>query len=150
MRYDVFTSTSRSFLLLACLCCFACSGQGERLNPVKGQVLFKDKPAQGVVVTFHPTDGDPIKSIRPVAMTGEDGSFKLMSGPSDGAKAGQYTVTFLWPQDVPLKGKGAGSSMGEKPESVDRLKGAYVNVATSSFKAQIKDGPNQLEPFVLK
>lgn len=149
MQLDLRTSCQRMVAVLALFVCSACSGPGARLNPVEGQVLFKDKPAAGVVVTFHPSvDADSLKTVRPVAMTGEDGKFKLMTGPDNGARAGGYTVTFIWPQEVSPKGKGG--SLGERPESVDRLKGAYVNAATSSFKAQIKDGANQLEPFVLK
>jgi hypothetical protein len=127
------------------LCCFACSG-GKTPNPVQGKVLYKDQPAKGVVVTFHPKGADPVTARRPIGLTKEDGTFTLTTDQKEGAPAGEYVVTIIWPEEVAPKSKFS----TEGPDTRDRLKGAYADPASSTLKIEIKKGPNQLEPFRLK
>jgi hypothetical protein len=139
----------RWLVLATALGCASCSGSDSGgLHPVTGKVLHNDKPARGVVVTFHLKGADPVKAIRPVGMSGEDGTFTLATGPREGAAPGEYVATFIWPENVAPKAKKAFSLDG--PESQDRLRGAYANPATSTFKVEIKEGANQLPPFSLK
>jgi hypothetical protein len=138
----------RWLALLPALGCLACSG-GERLNSVQGKVLHKNKPAAGILVTFHPTGANQITAVRPVGTTGEDGTFTLTTGTKDGALAGSYVVTLVWPKEMAPRKKEKGPISRERSETRDRLDGAYANPKKSAFKVQIKEGINQLDPFQL-
>jgi hypothetical protein len=133
--------------LLPALGCLACSGNGG-LHPVRGKVLHKDLAAQGALVTFHLKGADPVTAIRPVGLAGPDGTFTLTTGGQEGAPAGAYVVTLVWPEEVAPKGKGRFST--EAPEVRDRLRGAYADPATSTFTVEITQGANAVEPFHLK
>ena len=135
----------RWLILLPALGCLSCSGKGG-LNHVQGKVLYKNQPLEGAVVTFHPKGGDKFKADRPYGMTKEDGTFTLTTGKEEGAPAGEYVVTLICPERVAPKK----AFSTELPESQDRFKGAYADPATSTFKVEIKQGMNQLEPFQLK
>jgi hypothetical protein len=126
----------------------SCSS-GSGLNPVQGKVLYKDQPLKGALVTFHPKGQNDVKTIRPVGFTNDDGTFTVVTGKDEGAPAGEYIVTFVCSEQV-------GSKEGKKvissapPETQDKLQGIYANRETSTFKVEIKNGPNQLQPFNLK
>src|SRR5258707_3086026 len=108
-------------LLLAAGALFApvsgCGGDGPRLYPVKGVVRINGEPAKDVNVVFTPVAAPEggATPLSPSAVTGEDGSFRLMSiKPGDGAPAGEYQVTIIYPMKRfnkhlsgidPLKGK---------------------------------------------
>ena len=136
----------RWLLFLPALCCLACSGR-ESLQDVRGQVLFQKQPGKGVLVTFHPKDAT-ITVVRPTGFTDDAGRFNLTTGDKPGARPGEYTVTFIWPEEVVDKAKKTIST--EPPDSRDRLNGAYADPQKSSFKVEIKKGPNELEPFHLQ
>jgi hypothetical protein len=136
-------------LLGAAVLCSSCSGPA--LNTVQGKVLYKGQPLKGAVVTFHPkgADAKDVTTVRPVGQTNEEGVFELSTGPKKGVPAGEYVVTLICAEEVAPKGKRVISTDG-LPETQDRFKGAYANAATSGLKAEVKPGPNQLEPFDLK
>jgi hypothetical protein len=141
-------SSPRWLGLFAASCCLSCSG-GSGLNPVQGTVLYKDQPLKGAVVTFHPKGADDITAIRPVGLTKEDGTFTVTTGQNEGAPAGEYIVTFICSEVVGIKGDKQAFSTAP-PETQDMFQGAFADRQTSSFKVEIKKGPNQLEPFQLK
>ena len=73
-----------------------CGKKGPVLYPVKGVVRINGEPAKDVNVMFTPVG--PLEGVTeplsPAGVTGEDGSFRLMSfKPGDGAPAGEYRVT---------------------------------------------------------
>ncbi|MCI0378410.1 MAG: DUF4198 domain-containing protein [Gemmataceae bacterium] len=137
----------RGFLCGIVCASFACSSSGESLNPVQGKVLSEKQPAAGVVLTFHPKGGDPVKTIRPIGLTKADGSFTLTTGEKEGAAPGEYVVTFIWPEEIAKK---KGDFSTEPADSRDRLDGKYADPGRSQYKAQIKHGRNELEAFHLK
>jgi hypothetical protein len=137
----------RWLALVPVLGCLACSGSGG-LPTVRGKVLYKGEPAQGVLVSFHPQGKNAVTAVPSTGTTGADGSFTLTTGPNEGAPAGSYAVTFIWPQEVAPKKAGAISR--EPVQSRDRFEGAYANSARSPHKIQVKEGVNQLDPFDLK
>jgi hypothetical protein len=140
----------RRVAVFSALFCVSCSGGGSSgLNPVQGQVLFKNEPAAGALVTFHPKTGNNITTVMPVGLVEKDGTFSVMTGKDKGAPAGEYTVTIIWSEEVPSKQKGKGMTM-EGAETRDKLNGAYANRATSKFKVEIKSGANKLEAFQLQ
>jgi hypothetical protein len=112
-------------------------------------VLYKNQGIKGAVVTFHLKGSDPVHTVPPVGLTQEDGKFTLSTGNQEGAPAGDYVVTIIWPQTVG-KPLGKGEIAAKQPETEDRLHGAYANAKTSRLKAEIKEGDNQLDPFPLK
>jgi hypothetical protein len=135
-------------VLLAAAACASCSGGGPALNPVRGQVLDgKGQPLAGVNVTLHPKGEDKnIKAQRPFGRSGADGAFTLSTGDKDGAPAGDYTVTLIWPDTANLP---EGKIALAPPESKDRLNGAYANPQTSTLHATVKAGTTQLDPIRL-
>jgi hypothetical protein len=119
--------------------------EATKLNPVEGKVLFQGQPLAGALVSFHPGD---IKDNPPTGYTKEDGTFKIVTGDLEGAKAGTYKVTIMC--QVPVKTKAEGMSFGGLDETDDKLKGAYANRDASKITVTVKEGANQLEPFDLK
>ena len=138
------TACWRLAVLLPVLCCVSCS-RSVALNTVRGKVMYKNQPAEGVVVTFHPKSAD-VHSILPVGYTGADGTFTLTTGRSEGAPAGEYGVTFMWPRQAEQKGKKTMENF--TPE--DRFGGAYAKQESVKIKVEIKHGKNELEPFNLQ
>jgi hypothetical protein len=143
--------THRGGLSLAALAIVALVGfavgcsKSRELNPVQGKVMYQGQPLAGALVSFHPQDrsGDPA-----VGLTKGDGTFELTTGEFKGADAGKYKITVIC--QTPIDAKGEGLSFGGEPETEDRLKGAYANNSKSTITVEVKEGPNQLEPFDLK
>ena len=135
-----------SLVALLSLIGLGCSG-ADKLNPVTGKVLHKDKPLAGALVTFHPKGPADIKAFPSTALTKEDGTFTLTTGDKEGAPAGEYVVTIICSEAVARK---PGVISTGPPESVDRLNGAYANKDASKLAATVKPGENRLEPFDLK
>jgi hypothetical protein len=138
----------RWLVVLAALACASCS-KDAGLNPVQGKILYKGQPLPGAVLTFHPKSagGKNITTQLPVGRSGEDGSFTLTTGDKQGAPAGEYAVTVICPEEVKLP---KGKISTAPPESKDRFQGAYANRDSTTLRAEIKAGPNQLESIQLK
>ena len=120
-----------------------CGTKGPRLYPVKGVVRINGEPAQGVNVMFTPVappEGGATP-LSPAAVTGEDGSFRLMSfKPGDGAPAGDYQVTVIFPMN----------RFNKHLSGIDRLRGKFTNPKTSRLTAKVEPKSNELPPFDLK
>ena len=128
-----------------------CSG-GEKLNTVSGKVFFRDQPLAGALVTFHPKAAmNDVKVERPTGLTKEDGTFTITTGQKEGAAPGEYVVTIICSEVPKADGSKKGKSFGTGDiDTVDRLQGAYANMAASKIVVVIKAGNNELEPFNLK
>jgi hypothetical protein len=137
----------RWLVLLPALGCLSCSGSGT-LYPVQGRVFHKDQPLKGALVTFHPKGTNEVSAVRPVGLTGEDGTFTLTTGQKEGAPAGTYVVTVICSEEVPRDRKKGFST--EAPDTRDRFQGAYANREKSKLEVEIKKSANQLEPFRLQ
>lgn len=111
---------------------------------VRGTVLYKNKPATGAWVVFHPLENVDTGRPLPLATVEADGSFRLSTYKlHDGAPPGRYAVTVLWPSDA-VKGED-GTPMGP-----DRLKGRYADPKNTPLQVELRAAPNELEPFHLK
>src|SRR5438046_2715860 len=110
--------------LLALVSGCGASNRGPRLYPVKGSVRINGEPANDVNVMFTPVappEGGAVP-LSPAAVTGKDGTFRLMSfKPGDGAPAGDYQVTVIFPMD----------RFNKFLSGTDRLKGKFANPKTS-------------------
>lgn len=127
---------------------FVSCSSSEALHPVEGTVLLNGEPLGGAVVAFHPEGNADVRVEYPIGSTKLDGTFTLTTGQKPGARAGKYLVTIMCP--VSAKTKGGGMSMASQFDTEDRLSGAYSDLSKSQLRAEIKPGPNQLEPFKLK
>lgn len=124
---------------------------GDKLYPVTGKIMYKDQPAAGAMVTFHPKHAKNQLAVhRPYGVAKDDGTFVLVTGRDQGAAAGEYAVTVVWYQEPPAKkGKGI-STGGDDAPSVDKLKGKFAEQSESKITMYIKEGSNQLDPIVLR
>jgi hypothetical protein len=145
---------SRQSMGALCFIAFAlidvsCSSRAK-LFAVRGKVLFEDKPAEGVVVMFlSPAESD-LKAARPMATTAEDGTFSLVTEEEDGAPAGDYIVTMLWQQNMPVPTRRKGESISGRlnNDPVDKLRGRYLD-RKKGFNVRIEKKDNELPPFKL-
>jgi hypothetical protein len=115
------------------------------VQPVRGKMFFEGSPTPHAIVRFYLPAAATAKDKKPSfvadALVEADGSFVLSSyAANDGAPAGDYIVTVAWP-DPFLDAHG-------KP-GPNRLPEVYSRPETSSLRAQVKTGPNELN-FNLK
>lgn len=107
-----------------------CSGGPKPAFPVSGKVVDAEgKAARGAMIVFHPTpeETDPTK---PVARVDERGEFKLTTyAEGDGAPAGDYAVTIIWP--TPRKSP-------FEQEGPDQLNGDYANARSPKIRFTVQ------------
>jgi hypothetical protein len=123
----------------------ACAGCGDGRKPVftvRGKVLTADKkPAVSALVTFHPATADPKDPARPVGRVDEQGEYKLTTYTEhDGAPAGEYTITVVWP---------APKKTPFEPEGPDRLGGRLARPDRSPHKVTVESRPDQEAPTII-
>ena len=135
-------------LLLGCLVVSVAgcsSSEGMEVWPVAGRVTVGGKPAAGADVAFFGLD-DELKSPMapfPQGTTDEEGHFQVTSYmPDDGAPAGRYVVTIVWPRDQ-------SADPESRDDSPDRLRGRYSSPETSSIEVEVAAGDNKLPDFAL-
>jgi hypothetical protein len=132
-------------LLLALLVAPASCGGGPRLYPVRGRVLYEGQPANGAIVFFHPLgesrpDDASGASARPMGKVGPDGWFELTTAErGKGAPPGRYAVTVVWKSRSPA---------GDDDEK-NLLPPRYMFPTGSQLIAEVKEGSNELPPFLL-
>ena len=122
-----------------------CGGKPHypKTYPVTGKVLVNGRPADRAEVTLHPLEDPDGKAVLPYAVTGSDGTFRLSTYRThDGAPAGQYLVTVVWPSF-------AADPLGEEVAGPDRLGGRYGKAGQSGLTATVREGDNELAPFAL-
>jgi hypothetical protein len=135
---------SRSIAGLVCaflLGLIGCSGQ-KAVYPVSGQVVSGEakKPAVGALVMLVPVTADPKDSTRPSGTVDESGAFAITTYKAkDGAPAGDYVVTLVWP--TPKK------SMMEEGED-DMLKGAFADATKSKIRFTVKAAKSNEVPVI--
>jgi hypothetical protein len=128
----------QTFLLLVLVWTLTIAGCGSQTahNPVSGTVKIDGKPASRAWVCLVPLDGSP---QRPSAETLADGSFRMTG--KDGAVAGEYAVTVVWPTYT-MNG-------GEEIQTGDQLKGRFGSREAPAAKATIQAGDNVIPPLDL-
>ena len=106
------------------------------LYAVEGKVLVNGEPAENLNVAFHPLDGDK-NLFCPVGRTNSKGIFHLMTrSGADGAPAGEYSVTFVWPDGL------IDECECPDPSLHDRLKGLYAKADQSTFQVRVGSSGN--------
>lgn len=127
----------QSLLIFVPLVLLASCGTSDRLPvySVEGTVTYNGSPTVGAMVVYHPINPtEKMKKVRPAGKVDAEGRFRLSTyGPKDGAPAGEYRVTVIWPGPG-----GEGDSPGP-----DRFRGKYTNPNTSPLKATVVAGSNE-------
>ena len=127
-----------------CLLLAACGGDRVKVYPVRGGVFFRDRPAPGATVVFHPVASTDPKAPRPSGVVAADGTFTLSTfALDDGAPAGDYVVAIVWLTPAP-------ATATASAERGNRLPQVYADPKSSPLRATVKEGPNVLDPFKLK
>ena len=115
----------------------------EPVYPTSGKVFFKGKPAEWARVTLVPLQDKDPKKPKPGAQARGDGEFRLSTYASyDGAPAGRYAVTIVYPSPV--------KKVDDENAGPDLLQGRYANPKTTPLSVEINEGTNDLEPFKLQ
>jgi hypothetical protein len=134
----------RSYLIgtLLSLCTLAGCEKNDRLNtclnscPVEGKLFIAGVPAGNANVYFYPCD--PGRQRIPVAITAPDGTFRLTTiRPGDGAPAGRYDVTVIWP-DYSIPRDECADPLH------DRLKLQYADRSKTELHAVVSPGKNEV------
>lgn len=122
------------------------SGEPNRVpvHVVKGTVTLADgKPADGALVLLNPVSPNGGPSV-PSGMVGTDGTFAITSyAAGDGAAAGEYAVTVVWPA-VPR------DDSDDAHNGPDRLKDRFADPKKPVRRITVVAGDNTLEPISLK
>jgi hypothetical protein len=115
----------------------------EQVYPATGSLSFKGRPIAGAQITLVPEDADVPESVRPRAVTMQDGTFQLGTYSSqDGAPAGAYKVLVVW---HPLD-----KSRGEPVRGPNRLPAKYVNADTTDLVLEVPDSESILPEIELR
>ena len=118
----------------------SCGPSGPMLNPVRGQVLYMDQPAEGATVVFQPQGGANSATSMPFATVRADGSFALFTNPhGDGAPEGDYSVLISW---YPPNAR-------EQNNPRNKLPAKYSDPTAPLLTATVKKGENDLPPYKL-
>jgi hypothetical protein len=125
-------------MILLLLVCAACSSESKvRLEPVRGQVLYKDKPLHKAVVAFHPLGDYPVHLPKPIAYTDAEGRFTMTTfKPGDGVPAGEYAITVEYRE--------RSQSGIEKIGGKNLLPARYSKPETSGLRCKVEEGDNEL------
>jgi hypothetical protein len=120
----------------------SCGSGRKTVYPVRGKVLdARQKGAAGAVVYFNPLDPNYGDLNKPVGKVAEDGTFTLTTyEQGDGAPAGEYAVTIVWPtpRKTPLD-----------PEGGDQLQGKFADPKSSTIRFTVKKEPGNDVPDIL-
>ena len=120
-----------------------CGQSGPALYPVTGKVQCDGKPVSDAMIFFHRAGKTDMNEPVPYGFTTADGTYQLGTNViGDGAQAGDYVVTVVWP-DMTKKENGN----GERP---DLLKGTFSKANESKFKATVNTGSTSVSMIEVK
>jgi hypothetical protein len=135
------------YVAIAALMVVGCGKKGPSIQrhavqPVEGQVIWKQTPLAGAYVTFHPRGWEEHAfSNNPAATTGPDGRYRLGTySKDDGAPAGKYVITVTCPDHSPTAPK-------MYPPNI--LPKQYSSPDTSGLEVEIVEGANVVPPLDL-
>ncbi|WP_425400117.1 hypothetical protein [Aeoliella sp.] len=141
--------TNLCFLLLFLLTTCGCESQPEgrmKVYRTTGSVTVDGQPAEGVKIVLYGATPDLTGpgTVAPYAETDAEGEFSLTSYESgDGAPAGKFKVTAIWPEPAPP------DADAEFFEPKDLLKDKYLTPDSTPLEATVEEGSTTLPPFEL-
>lgn len=128
-------------ILLGCVIT-GCGTGFEKTYPVTGSLLVDDVPAHRAKLVFFPVGEGAEKRVKPVAVVGEDGNYTVTTFlTGDGAPAGEYMVTVVWPKYEIVE--------HEEIDVGDLLKGQFNDHRNPFLKVTIKPADNKIPPIKL-
>ena len=121
-----------------------CGNGRKACHRVTGELYVDGKPAPDAFVYLHAVNAaDDSKAVRPFGQADENGVFALSTYESgDGAPAGDYVVTFSWPERSGL--------LKDNFDGADRLKKKYYDPKTSQYRLTVEKKENQVPRYELK
>ena len=126
--------------LLVVLNSVGCNFRSATVYPVVGKLTYRGRPVADALIVLHPLSKS--NPLRPVARTGPDGTFRVMTHKTgDGAPAGDYVVTIVWP-DV-----AHAIDDCENEHCADLFAGRFADPATSEWRLTVFRRVNE---FALK
>ena len=141
MKRKCFVTLASAFISISLSSCQDKSYVEVPVYPTSGTIRVGGEPAYGAYLTLHP-DGDIgiTKGNKPFGRVAKDGTFQVTTyDTNDGAPAGQYRVTVIWPEDPEARGP-----------SPDRLKGKYADPKSTPLRAKVEAAKGELPPFELQ
>lgn len=115
----------------------------EKVYPAGGVVKYRGQPLSGAVITLIPEDADFPSSVRPTAITDEDGAFEVGTySVADGAPAGDYKVLVL---HYPVEGSAENPHAG--PNDLPPM---YAKVETTNLRISIGEEDTEIPPLELE
>ena len=134
-------------LALLTVCAAALSGCGRAgkvpLAPAAGRVSWQGKPLAGALVVLVPLApaGGP-ESVRPSALTGDDGTFQLSTyARGDGAPPGEYAVAVTWHGPSKPAADTPPLALAAAP---DYFRGRFADPKKSGLRLKVEAGAGEL------
>ena len=110
----------------------------DEIFAVEGVLMVNGVPAANASLAFHPLNPG-LNTRCPVARTDSRGRFHLTTHSDfDGAPAGDYAVTIVWPDEFGV----ADECSCSDPLHHDRLRGLYANADQSEFRITVQRSAN--------
>lgn len=146
LRIDLLSVTAFFFLMTLAGGCGTRTPTAMKTYPVSGQIKINGKIPSRAEIRFKPAKPleDPLKrSIEPYAIVKEDGSFRVSTyGDADGAPAGDYAVTVVWPK-VTVEG-------GEETYGSDQLGNKFSDPRKPVTNIKVIEGDNVIPEIAIK
>lgn len=103
----------------------------EVVHPASGVLTWQGQPVVGAQITLVPTDSKVPESVRPTAVTGENGAFEISTyADGDGAPEGDYKVSVIWhPLVVSEGGNVRGGNVLPPKYAIPETSGVTLTVA---------------------
>ena len=133
-----------------------CSNKSKPLYPVQGHVFFEGSPIPHALVILHPMNTPGTTDVKPRAIVGTDGCFKVFTEKADdGAAPGDYAVTVQWRRQKLTPEQRKSPEERKKNRDLTQKMDAsfpsrYQNPQTSGLRIHVAEGSNDLPPFFLK
>jgi hypothetical protein len=131
----------RGCVLVALSCGLAGCDRPAPVNvhPVAGRLTVAGQPAAHAYLAFHPLAEGGAGTRLAVGTTEAGGTFRLTTfATGDGAAAGEYAVTVVWPNTSIPRDECA------DPVTHDWLSGRFANSTTTPLRATVRPGPNEI------
>lgn len=130
-------------LVTMCAGCGKAKQPWEKVYPASGIVKFNGQPLPGAVITLIPQDRTFPNSVRPTAVTDDEGIFDIGTySADDGAPAGDYKVLVL---HYPVVGSQDNPSAGPND-----LPPQYAKAETTTLKITIEEAETEIPPLELQ
>lgn len=108
---------------------------------VEGRLFVDGHPVSNANVAFHPAVAAAAKPVCPVALTGNDGRYRLTTFvPGDGAPPGDYIVTVI--RRDPMQEFDECECTDVRQHDV--YKGFYADPTTSPLRATVRAAHNEI------